>query len=60
MPVPSYIPYHLRILSREAAVIVCAAVGGTLFTLLGVPAAWLSGSMLIVSVLGITRPLPDL
>jgi membrane AbrB-like protein len=60
MPVPSYIPYHLRTLSREAAVIACAAIGGTLFTLLGVPAAWLSGSMLVVSVLGITRPLPDL
>ncbi|MEI5666439.1 AbrB family transcriptional regulator [Bosea sp. CCNWLW174] len=60
MPVPSYIPYHLRTLSREAAVIACAAVGGTLFTLLGVPAAWLSGSMLVVSIFGITRPLPDL
>ena len=60
MPVPSYVPYHLRTLSREAAVIACAAVGGTFFTLLGVPAAWLSGSMLVVSILGITRPLPDL
>ena len=60
MPVPSYVPYHLRTLSREAAVIACAAVGGTLFALLDVPAAWLSGSMLLVSILGITRPLPDL
>lgn len=60
MPVPSYVPYHLRTLSREAAVIACAAIGGTLFALLDVPAAWLSGSMLVVSVLGITRPLPDL
>ena len=60
MPVPSYVPYHLRTLSREAAVVACAAVGGTLFALLGVPAAWLSGSMLVVSILGITRPLPDL
>lgn len=60
MPVPSYVPYHLRTLSREAAVIACAAIGGTLFALLDVPAAWLSGSMLLVSILGITRPLPDL
>lgn len=60
MPVPSYVPYHLRTLSREAAVIACAAVGGTLFALLDVPAAWLSGSMLLVSILGFTRPLPDL
>ncbi|MGE7472946.1 AbrB family transcriptional regulator [Bosea sp. NPDC003192] len=60
MPVPSYVPYHLRTLSREAVVIACAALGGTLFALLDVPAAWLSGSMLVVSILGITRPLPDL
>jgi len=60
MPVPSYVPYHLRTLSREAAVIACAAIGGTIFALLDVPAAWLSGSMLLVSILGITRPLPDL
>lgn len=60
MPVPSYIPYHLRTLSREAAVIACAAIGGTFFALLDVPAAWLSGSMLLVTILGITRPLPDL
>ncbi len=55
-----YIPYRLRTLSREAAVIACAALGGALFALLSVPAAWLSGSMLIVSVVGLTRPLPDL
>lgn len=60
MAAPDYIPYRLRILSREAAVIACAALGGALFAMLGVPAAWLSGSMLLVSILGITRPLPDL
>lgn len=60
MAAPDYVPYHLRTLSREAAVIACAAVGGALFAMLGVPAAWLSGSMLLVSVIGVTRPLPDL
>lgn len=60
MAAPDYIPYRLRTLSREAAVIACAAVGGALFALLDVPAAWLSGSMLLVSVIGVTRPLPDL
>lgn len=60
MPVPSFIPYRLRTLSREAAVIACAAVGGGLFSLFDVPAAWLSGSMLLVSVVGVVRKLPDL
>lgn len=60
MAVPDFIPYRLRTLSREAAVIACAAVGGGLFALLDIPAAWLSGSMLLVSVIGVTRPLPDL
>lgn len=60
MAAPDYIPYRLRTLSREAAVIACAAVGGALFALLSVPAAWLSGSMLLVSVIGVMRPLPDL
>ncbi len=60
MPVPSFIPYRLRPWSREAGVIACAALGGAAFALLDVPAAWLSGSMLLVSILGVIRPLPDL
>ncbi|RDJ20481.1 AbrB family transcriptional regulator [Bosea caraganae] len=60
MAIPSFIPYRLRTLSGEAFVIGCAAVGGALFALLDVPAAWLSGSMLLVSVLGVTMRLPDL
>ena len=60
MPKPSYLPYRLRTLSREALVIGCAAAGGLLFSLLDVPAAWLSGSMLFVSVIGVMRPLPEL
>ncbi len=58
--VHDYLPYHLRTLSREAAVMACAALGGALFALLDVPAAWLSGSMLLVSIVGVLRPLPDL
>ena len=60
MPVPNFLPYRLRTLSREAALIACAAVGGGLFALLDIPAAWLSGSMLLVSIIGVIRPLPDL
>lgn len=60
MAIPSFIPYRLRTLSGEALVIGCAAIGGALFSLLNVPAAWLSGSMLLVSVLGVTTRLPDL
>ncbi|MGO4738191.1 AbrB family transcriptional regulator [Bosea sp. 2KB_26] len=57
---PAYIPYRLKTLSREAAVIACAALGGGIFALFDVPAAWLSGSMLIVSIVGVAKRLPDL
>ncbi|MBN9467756.1 MAG: AbrB family transcriptional regulator [Bosea sp.] len=57
---PTLIPYRFRVLSREAALVAWAAIGGALFALLEIPAAWLSGSMLLVSVIGVARPLPDL
>lgn len=60
MAIPSFIPYRLRTLSGEALVIGCAAVGGALFALFDVPAAWLSGSMLLVSITGVVMRLPDL
>lgn len=37
-----------------------AALGGAAFWLLGIPAAWISGSMLAVAVVGMLRPLREL
>jgi len=51
---------RLMILWREALVIGLAASGGAFLTLFGVQAAWLSGSMLLVALVGLIRPLPDL
>lgn len=56
-------PIHstrLTTLRREAAVIALAGCGGAALSLFDVPAAWLSGSMLLVAVVGVLRPLPDL
>ena len=46
------------VLSREAVVIGIAAIGGALFALLGAPAAWLSGSMMLSAAVAFIRPLP--
>ncbi|AMJ59111.1 hypothetical protein AXW83_01265 [Bosea sp. PAMC 26642] len=46
------------VLSREAVVIGIAALGGAAFALLGVPAAWLSGSMMLSAAVAFIRPLP--
>jgi membrane AbrB-like protein len=51
---------RLALLSREALVITLAAAGGGAFALLGMPAAWLSGSMLLSAVVALLRPLPSL
>jgi membrane AbrB-like protein len=51
---------RLMILWREAVVIALAACGGAGLALFDVPAAWLSGSMLLVAVVGVLKPLPDL
>lgn len=51
---------RLVILWREILVIALAAVGGGAFALLGMPAAWLSGSMLISAIVALFRPLPNL
>jgi membrane AbrB-like protein len=51
---------RLTTLGREAAVIALAACGGGALSLFDVPAAWLSGSMLLVAIVGVLRPLPDL
>jgi len=50
----------LAIWSREAIIIAIAATGGALFSLLGAPAAWLSGSMLLSAAVALVRPLPVL
>ncbi|MDP3254648.1 AbrB family transcriptional regulator [Bosea sp. (in: a-proteobacteria)] len=50
----------MTVLSREAVVIAIAAVGGALFSLLGAPAAWLSGAMILSAVVALVRPLPAL
>lgn len=60
MALPVRPPKLLKTLSREALVIGVAALGGAAFALFGVPAAWLSGAMLLVAVAGVIRPLPDL
>ena len=48
---------RLIILWREILVIALATVGGGAFALLGMPAAWLSGSMLISAAVALVRPL---
>ncbi|MDX3805490.1 MAG: AbrB family transcriptional regulator [Bosea sp. (in: a-proteobacteria)] len=60
MRVFGYSSSRLAILRREAVVIAIAAVGGALFATLGMPAAWLSGSMLLSAVVSLIRPLPAL
>jgi membrane AbrB-like protein len=60
MALLGYPKTRLTIWSREALVIGIAALGGALFALLDVPAAWLSGSMLAISFIGMARPLPTL
>jgi membrane AbrB-like protein len=60
MKVFGYPSTRSAILGREAVVIAIAAVGGALFALLGMPAAWLSGSMLLSTVVALIRPLPAL
>lgn len=50
----------LAVLSREAVVIAIAAAGGALFALLGAPAAWLSGAMILSLLVALIRPLPVL
>lgn len=54
------LPSRAKIWSGEALVIGVATVGGAAFSLLGVPAAWLSGAMLLVAFVGVVAPLPDL
>ncbi len=51
---------RLTLLWREILVIALAAAGGGAFALLGMPAAWLSGSMLLSAVVALIRPLPNL
>jgi membrane AbrB-like protein len=51
---------RLVLLWREILVIALATVGGGAFALLGMPAAWLSGSMLISAAVALLRPLPTL
>lgn len=51
---------RLMILWRESLVIALAALGGASLALFDIQAAWLSGSMLLVAVVGVLRPLPDL
>ena len=51
---------RLAVWSREAMVIAIAAIGGALFSLLGAPAAWLSGSMILSAAVALVRPLPVL
>ncbi len=50
----------LAVWSREALVIAIAAIGGALFSLLGAPAAWLSGAMILSAAVALVRPLPAL
>ena len=60
MRVFGYPSSRSAILGREAVVIAIAATGGALFATLGMPAAWLSGSMLLSTVVALIRPLPAL
>ncbi|MBA4268607.1 MAG: ammonia monooxygenase [Methylobacterium sp.] len=60
MAQPGHSSKTLTVLSREAVVIAIAAVGGALFSLLGAPAAWLSGAMILSALVAFVRPLPVL
>jgi membrane AbrB-like protein len=60
MAVFGYPSTRLMILGRELAVIALAAIGGGVLTLFGVPAGWMSGAMLLLALVGLARPLPDL
>jgi len=60
MAPPGPTPFPSIRLLREFGVIALAAAGGAAFATLGVPAAWLSGAMLITALAGVLRPLPDL
>lgn len=51
---------RLAILWREILVIALATAGGGAFSLVGLPAAWLSGSMLLSAGVAMLRPLPNL
>jgi membrane AbrB-like protein len=51
---------RLAVLWREVLVIALATAGGAVFALVGMPAAWLSGSMMLSAVVGFMRPLPVL
>lgn len=57
---PGYPRSRWTVWSREALVICVAGLGGASLALFGVPAAWLSGSMLFVTIVGLLKPLPDL
>ncbi len=60
MAQPGHSSTTLTVLSREAVVIAIAAIGGALFSLLGAPAAWLSGAMILSALVAFVRPLPTL
>lgn len=49
-----------RIWRGELLTLAIAATGGLVFTLFGVPAAWLSGAMIAVALIGFLRPLRPL
>lgn len=51
---------RLAILWREALIVALATAGGAAFAFIGMPAAWLSGSMMLSAVVGFMRPLPVL
>ena len=54
---PGYPRSKFTVWSREAILLSVAAAGGACFALFGAPAAWLSGSMLFVTVAGLLRPM---
>ena len=60
MRVFGYPSSRLAILGREAVVIAIATAGGALFATLGMPAAWLSGPMLMSTAVALKWPLPAL
>jgi membrane AbrB-like protein len=60
MALLGYPAKRLAVWWREALVIGLAGLGGASFAFFDVPAAWLSGSMLLISVIGMARPLPVL
>lgn len=53
-------PSTFAVWSREALVIAIAAIGGAIFSLIGAPAAWLSGAMILSAAVALVRPLPVL